>query len=156
MSHEPPYNVLLLIKRLHLGTRRAFDEALTTYGVTGPQAEILRHVWQCAGLEQRILQERLGITAATLTGIVDGLVERELIERRLSPEDARVKQLFLTTQGHAVGAELASVMQEIERRMVAGFSAAEQALLRDWLQRMVHNLGTCHTTESGCKGQEPI
>jgi DNA-binding MarR family transcriptional regulator len=139
-----PEHLLLLLKRLHLGTRRAFDEALVAYGLTGPQVEILRQVWQCAGLEQRALQDRLGVTSATLTGIIDGLVERELAERRLSPDDARVKQLFLTPQGQAVGAELAGIMQAVEDRLVQGFTAAEQALMRDWLSRMVQNLGTCN------------
>ena len=78
-----------------------------------------------------------------LTGIIDGLVERELAERRLSPDDARVKQLFLTPRGQAVGAELAGIMQAVEDRLVQGFTAAEQALLRDWLRRMVQNLDTC-------------
>lgn len=149
MPDAPPDNLLLLLKRLHLGTRRAFDEAFVAYGVTGPQVEILRQVWQCPGLEQRVLQERLGVTSATLTGIIDGLVDRELAERRLSPEDARVKQLFLTTQGEAVGAELAGIMRGVEERLVQGFSAAEQALMRDWLSRMVLNLGTCHG-ETSC------
>jgi DNA-binding MarR family transcriptional regulator len=141
--------LLLLLKRLHLGTRRAFDEAFAAYGVTGPQVEILRQVWQCPGVEQRVLQERLGVTSATLTGIIDGLVERELAERRLSPEDARVKQLFLTPQGAAVGAELAAIMRSVEERLVQDFSPAEQALMRDWLTRMVQNLGTC-TGDAGC------
>lgn len=144
MPETPPNNLLLLLKRLHLGTRRAFDEAFAAYGLTGPQVEILRQVWQCEGLEQRVLQERLGVTSATLTGIIDGLVERELAERRLSPDDARVKQLFLTPQGQAVGAELAGIMSTVETRLVQGFSAAEQALMRDWLSRMVQNLGTCN------------
>ncbi len=143
MLETPSENLLLLLKRLHLSTRRAFDEAFVAYGVTGPQVEILRQIWQCAGLEQRVLQERLGITSATLTGIIDGLVDRELAERRLSPEDARVKQLFLTPQGEAVGAELATIMRGVEDRLVQGFSATEQALMRDWLSRMVQNLGTC-------------
>jgi DNA-binding MarR family transcriptional regulator len=90
------------------------------------------------------LQERLGITSATLTGIVDGLVERELVERQLSVDDARVKQLFLTERGEALSAELLRTGQGVEARLLDGFSVAEQALLRDWLRRMAHNVGAPH------------
>jgi MarR family transcriptional regulator for hemolysin len=134
-------NLLLVLKRVQLAIRRAFDEELASHGVTGPQAEILRHVSRQDGLEQRTLQERLGVTSATLSGILDGLVERELIERRLSPEDARVKQLFLTPGGTAVSERLCAAVGAVEARLLYGFSPAEQALLQDWLRRLAHNLG---------------
>jgi DNA-binding MarR family transcriptional regulator len=134
-------NLPLLVKRVHLAIRRAFDEALSAHGITGPQADVLRFVSFQAGVEQRAIQERLGITSATLTGIVDGLVERELVERRLSVEDARVKQLFLTPAGCALSKGLCGLVGEVEARLLEGFSAAERALLRDWLRRMAQNVG---------------
>lgn len=137
-------NLMLKLKRVHLATRRAFDEALHDFRLTGPQAEILRQVWQLDGIELRVLQERLGITSATLTGICDGLVERELLERRQSPEDARVKQLFLTAHGQALNHELALIAEQTEARLLEGFSSAERALLADWLERMVSNIGAPH------------
>ena len=133
-------NLVSLIKRVHLSLRRAYDEAFAAHGITGPQAMVMRHVWQHAGIEQRTLQDRLGVTSATLTGIVDGLVERELVERRLSAEDARVKQLFLTERGQIVSDELGGTIPRLESQLVEGFSRAEQALLRDWLKRMATNV----------------
>ncbi len=141
MMNDPTSNQLVpLIKRVHLATRRAYDEAFAAHRLTGPQANVLRFVWLQDGIEQRELQERVGVTGATLTGIIDGLVERELVERRLSPEDARVKQLFLTERGRAVSDELSGILARLHAQLVRGFSAAEQALLRDWLQRMAANM----------------
>lgn len=136
-------NIVSLIKRVHLALRRAYDEAFAVQGITGPQANVLRYVWQQHGIEQRELQEYLAITSATLTGIIDGLVERGLVERRLSPQDARVKQLFLTKQGHALSDEFGTLIPRLEQQLIAGFSASEQALLRDWLQRMANNVAVC-------------
>ncbi|MCG8346590.1 MAG: MarR family transcriptional regulator [Chloroflexales bacterium] len=136
-SHHP----IFLLKRLHLATRKAFDEALTKHGLTAAQFEILQHVWRQDGLEQRTLQERLGITSATLTGIVDGLVDRQLLIRRPSPEDARVKQLFLTDKGLALDTQVKAVLENVQERLLEGFSLAEIALLQDWMQRMIANMG---------------
>lgn len=133
-------DLLLLVKRVHLNVRRAYDTAFAAHGLTGPQANILRAIWQNNAIEQRALHEQLGITSPTLTGIVDGLVERKLVVRRVSDDDARVKQLMLTAQGRAVSEELATLMPRIEEQIVAGFSASEQALLRDWLHRIACNL----------------
>jgi DNA-binding MarR family transcriptional regulator len=132
--------IIQLFKRVHLGTRRAFDEALAAYGLTGPQAEMIGMICHQDGIEQRTLQERLGITSPTLTGIVDGLVERELVERRLSHDDARVKQLFLTDKGRTVGDRLPATLSDVEARLLEGFSPAERALLQDWLGRVAANL----------------
>jgi DNA-binding MarR family transcriptional regulator len=141
MLHDPTTNRLVpLIKRLHLATRRAYDDAFAAYRLTGPQANVLRFVWLQDGIEQRELQERLGVTGATLTGIIDGLVERELVERRLSPDDARVKQLFLTERGRAVSDDLGGILVRLHDQLVQGFSPTEQALLGDWLQRMAANM----------------
>jgi DNA-binding MarR family transcriptional regulator len=141
MLHDPTYNQLVpLIKRVHLAIRRAYDDAFAAHKLTGPQANVLRFVWLRDGIEQRELQELVGVTGATLTGIIDGLVERELVERRLSPEDARVKQLFLTGRGRAVSDELSGIMVRLHAQLVSGFSPAEQALLGDWLQRMAANM----------------
>jgi DNA-binding MarR family transcriptional regulator len=133
-------DLVSLIKRVHLAVRRAYDNAFAAYGLTGPQANVLRLVWQRRGIEQRELQEQLGVTSPTLTGIVDGLVERELVERRLSPEDARVKLLLLTERGRAVSEELATLIPRLEQQLIAGFSSSEQALFRDWLERVACNL----------------
>src|SRR5262249_48708860 len=109
--------------------------------LTGAQSEVLRQLWHHDQIEQRTLQERLGITSPTLTGIVDGLVGRGLVERRLSPEDARVKVLHLTPQGQAQNETVCAAIERGQARLLAGFSPAEATLLRDWLQRIVANAG---------------
>ena len=132
-------NLIALIKRLHLSLRRVYDDAFAAHKITGPQASVMRHIWQQDGIELRTIQERLGVTSATLTGLVDGLVERELVDRRPSLEDARVKQLFLTEHGRLVSNELGTILPRLEDQLLEGFSSAEQALLRDWLERMARN-----------------
>lgn len=132
--------IIQLFKRIHLGTRKAFDEAFAEYGLTGPQAEMIRHICHQEGIEQRTLQDRLGITSPTLTGIIDGLVERDMVERRVSPEDARVKQLFMTCKGRALGNHLPNTLARVEARLLEGFSLSERALLQDWLTRLAANL----------------
>src|SRR5689334_14007477 len=109
------------LRRASLALRKAHEEEMHAYDLTGAQFEVLRHLWQQDGLEQRVLQEHLGVTSPTLTGIVDGLVARGLIERRLSRDDARVKLLFLTEAGQAVQCQVGEAMQRVQERLLAGF-----------------------------------
>lgn len=132
--------IVQLFKRIHLGARRAYDEALAEHGLTGPQAELTAIICIHNGIEQRVLQEQIGVTSPTLTGIIDGLVERGLVERRVSPDDARVKQIFLTARGQTLGEAMPLVQRQVAGRLLDGFSAAECSLLKDWLVRVAENL----------------
>jgi DNA-binding MarR family transcriptional regulator len=134
-------NPIFWLRRASLAMRKAVDEELHAHGLTGAQFEVLRQLWQHDGLELRSLQERLGITSPTLTGIVDGLVGRGLVERRLSLEDARVKQLCLTPQGQSMNERICGAIEQVNARLLAGFTPAEAALLKDWLRRIVVNAG---------------
>lgn len=128
------------LKRAYLAIRKEYDEELAKHELTYPQWEIVRMLCSQDGIEQRSVQQRLGIQSATLTGIVDGLVERHLVERRLSPDDARVKQLYLTAEGQCMQRLSPEVLTRINTRIAQDFSGTELALFKEWLMRVVHNL----------------
>lgn len=130
---------LYWLKRAYFAGKKAFDEALAEHGLTATQLEVLRRVWQQDGIEQRALQTDMGVTSPTLTGIVDRLVERGLLARRPSTDDARVKMLHLTDPGLAIADALDAINARAEARLLHGFSAAEIALLQHWLERMARN-----------------
>jgi DNA-binding MarR family transcriptional regulator len=134
-------NPIFWLRRASLAMRKSIDDELHTHGLTGAQFEVLRLLWQADQAELRSLQQRLGITSPTLTGIVDGLVGRGLVERRLSLEDARVKHLCLTPQGQSMHEDICAAIERVHARLLTGFSPAEATLLKDWLQRIVTNAG---------------
>ena len=48
------------------------------------------------------LADKLGVTRATMTGLLDGLRKEGLIERRIQPEDRRKVGVLLTDNGHRI------------------------------------------------------
>lgn len=129
------------LKRAYLATRKALDEELAPYGLTAAQYDVLMMLWKNDGQEQRAIQECLGISAATLTGLVDALVNSGFIERRIHLDDARVKRLYLSQTGRDLEHESTTVGQPFKQRFLDGFSPTEAALLGDWLQRLAQNMG---------------
>jgi len=129
------------LRRAALALRKAHEEEMRAHDLSGAQFEVLRHLWEQDGLAQRQLQDRLGVSSPTLTGIVDGLSARGLLERRQCPADARVKLLFLMPAGRALESQVEAAMARVQARLLAGFSASEAALMHDWLRRIAHNLG---------------
>jgi DNA-binding MarR family transcriptional regulator len=70
-----------------------------------------------------MLADKLGVTPPSITGIVDGLVTRGLVERRPDAEDRRRQRLTITAAGKrafaeadaAVAERLADTLSNLER-----------------------------------------
>lgn len=129
------------LKLSYILMRKGLDEALSAYQLTTSQFEIMGYLYGEEEVEQQQLQAYSGVTPATLTGILDKLELRGLVQRRLSYADSRAKTVALTSTGQALCGQLIDLFHEFEAKMLEGFSAAERALFTDWLQRIAANLG---------------
>jgi DNA-binding MarR family transcriptional regulator len=97
------------------------------------QAKVLFLVRATGSIQMSDLVARLGVTVPTVTGIVDRLVERELVVRRGTPEDRRRVILEITPSG----VELIDGMRELSagqlRSLVAVMDEAELGTFLDFL-----------------------
>ena len=76
----------------------------------------------------------LGCDNSNVTGIVDRLEARGLVERRSSEHDRRVKMLVVTERGADLRRRLVERMSEPPAELAA-LPAAEQRALRDVMRR---------------------
>jgi DNA-binding MarR family transcriptional regulator len=145
---DNPPNPVFWLKRAYLSTRKYLDDSLQKDGLTAAHLEVLMYVWEEDGMEHRVLQEHLGVSSPTLTSVLDVMVQRGYVERRVSAEDSRVKQVFLTAKGQSLSRELHSSGQRFIKEMLFGFSEGEATLFLEWLQRVARNMGdTYHTPQ---------
>jgi DNA-binding MarR family transcriptional regulator len=79
---------------------------------------------------------------SNVTGIVDRLEERGLVERRSADHDRRVKLIALTPQGKELREELNRRLAE-PPEPIAKLSASDQRALRDILTRALE-VESCH------------
>ena len=70
-------------------------------GLTPPQFDIIVSLGNTSGMTFKDLGEHALVTKGTLTGIVDRLVDRGLVERREVVSDKRSMLVCLTPAGHA-------------------------------------------------------
>lgn len=138
---ENPRNPVFWLKRAYLSTRKHLDDSLQKDGLSAAQLEVLMYLWEEDGMEHRVLQEHLGVSSPSLTSVIDVMVQRGFVERRISTGDARVKQLFLTAKGHALSQEQQATGQRFIQEMMSGFSEGEATLFLEWLQQVARNMG---------------
>ena len=121
-------------------TQRAkVGAALNELGLGFAQAHALRMLDPDEPRPMSALAERLFCDASNVTGIVDRLERRELVERRSAEGDRRVKALTLTPAGVELREEVMALMSE-PPEAIASLSVADQRALRDILARAVEQL----------------
>ena len=82
------------------------------------------------------LAETLFCDASNVTGIVDRLEARDLIERRDSPRDRRVKLIALTDEGVVTRERIRERLHEPPAQ-IAALTTEDKRALRDVLRRAV-------------------
>ncbi|MEY9991022.1 DNA-binding MarR family transcriptional regulator [Streptomyces sp. V4I8] len=112
-----------------------YEEAAAEHTLTGAQARLLS-LLSLEPLPMRKLAQRLRCEPSNVTGIVDRLETRGLVERRPDPADRRVKLAAATDEGRQVARSLRDSLR-FAREPLAGLSEEQRLTLRDLLRRML-------------------
>ncbi|MER6675983.1 MarR family transcriptional regulator [Streptomyces sp. NPDC000983] len=112
-----------------------YETAAGEHALTGAQARLLG-LLSLEPLPMRRLAQRLKCEPSNVTGIVDRLESRGLVERRADPADRRVKVAAATAEGRRVARSLRESLR-FAREPLAGLSEGERVALRDLLLRML-------------------
>jgi DNA-binding MarR family transcriptional regulator len=112
-----------------------YEEAAGDHSLTGAQARLLS-LLSLEPLPMRKLAQKLKCEPSNVTGIVDRLETRGLVERRPDPADRRVKLAAATDEGRQVARSLRESLR-FAREPLAGLSDDERSALRGLLRRML-------------------
>ncbi len=94
-------SIRLLAECFHAFERQSGANIRCRTGLTPSQFDIVATLGNTPGMSFKELGERTLITKGTLTGVIDRLQEKELVERITQPEDRRSTLVRLTKQGEA-------------------------------------------------------
>ncbi|MFD3522820.1 MarR family winged helix-turn-helix transcriptional regulator [Streptomyces sp. NPDC058653] len=112
-----------------------YDHAAAEHSLTGAQARVLG-LLSIQPMPMRRIAQKLKCEPSNVTGIVDRLETRGLVERRPDPSDRRVKLAAPTEEGRRTARQLRDGLN-FAREPLADLSVAERTVLRDLLRRML-------------------
>jgi DNA-binding MarR family transcriptional regulator len=141
MTGMPPLSdpltreVVSLIGSVVARYREEYEEAAASHSLTGAQARVLS-LLSIEPMPMRRMAQKLKCEPSNVTGIVDRLESRGLVERRPDPADRRVKLAALTEEGGRTAALLRDALS-FAREPLAELTEVERRLLRDLLRRML-------------------
>ncbi|MDQ1019736.1 MarR family winged helix-turn-helix transcriptional regulator [Streptomyces afghaniensis] len=137
-THRPDpltLEVVELIGEVVARFHEDYEDAAAEHALTGAQARLLSLLC-LEPLPMRRLAHRLKCEPSNVTGIVDRLEARGLVERQPDPADRRVKVAAATREGRRVARSLRESLR-FAREPLAGLSEGERVALRDALRGML-------------------
>jgi DNA-binding MarR family transcriptional regulator len=111
------------------------DGIAAEFGLTEAQGHALVLLQPGRPLPMHELAEQLHCHASNVTGIVDALERRRLVERRPADNDRRVKMIGVTPEGAQLRERALARLFEPPPAITA-LSAADQRALRDVMRRV--------------------
>ena len=123
----------LMFELMHVSKQR-FMAIASEFDLSPPQVMALRHLDPDEPKPMSELALALRCDNSNVTGIVDRLEDRGLVERRPGEHDRRVKMLRITERGAEVRGRLAARLDEPPEPL-ARLSLEDQRTLRDIMRR---------------------
>jgi MarR family transcriptional regulator, transcriptional regulator for hemolysin len=136
-NKEPLSRQLGLIAKMYLGVL----SKLLDHVDIEKHISILVMIEQCTdGCTQQYIADANRIDKASMVRIIDGLVERDLIERMVNPDDRREHKILLTEKAKNIMPEVHKAIQEMNKLCLSGLNKDEISAFNRVLDVVTNNL----------------
>jgi DNA-binding MarR family transcriptional regulator len=133
LPRELVRSVVFLLGRLGVTVKMEAIEEFERAGFSPWHYGVLAVLEEGARETQATIADTLGIDRSQLVGLLDGLEERGLVERRRDPNDRRRQMVSLTAAGHRELAKLRKMVRRLEDELLAPLDDTERATLHTLL-----------------------
>ena len=128
------------VRELSESWTAAMDRAAQQHGISLTQWRYLRELWECDGLTSGELTRRVGRQGPTTVVAVRSMERAGLVRVEKSGHDRRRSYVRLTARGRRLATTMAPVIAAINDIAVAGLSADEIHLLKQFVVRLQRTL----------------
>ena len=115
-----------------------FSENLSDFGITPGQYGVLACLWENETLSPKEIATLLQVENSTISGVLDRMQKRGLIDRVLNPNNRRSISVKATAAGMALKEPVQKKMEELNEAVLHNFSQQEREELFSLLRRIGH------------------
>lgn len=118
------------------------SQRLAPYDITPSQYGILNCLWINDGTcLPRQIAELLCLETSTVSGILDRMQKKDLIDRVINPENRREILVMITPKGEALKAPVLKIIDEVNEEVLKDFSPKETEFIRKSLRQIAEKGG---------------
>ncbi len=137
LSKDIPDCTIFLLAKAYQNAHGQFKAQLRPYKLTNLQHTVLEGLWIKEGVTAADLGKLLILDKATLSGVIDRLIESGWVRRENDPDDGRVYKLFTTKKASKVKNALIALRVEANEKLLESFSTEEQILFKRLLKELI-------------------
>lgn len=134
ISQNIPDCTIFLLAKAYQKAHGQFKAKLRPYNLTNLQHLVLEGLWIEEGVTAADLGKLLVMDKATLSGVLDRMIDSEWISKESDPHDGRVFRLYTTEKAAALKDELIALRIDANQEMLNSFSHEEQVLFKRLLR----------------------
>ena len=113
------------------------SQRLAPYDITPSQYGILNCLWINDGTcLPRQIAELLCLETSTVSGILDRMQKKDLIDRVINPENRREIHVMITPKGEALKTPVLKIIDEVNEEVLKDFSPKETEFIRKSLRQI--------------------
>ena len=127
---------------LQTESRRLAREQCARLGVTATQLNVIKMLDEIGELSLSELSRRIAAQNSTVTGIVDRMVQADLVTREQSPEDRRVWRIKLSERGKQVARKIDVAPWDLLRRGIESLDKKDKETLLGLLRKVAAHVTT--------------
>lgn len=109
---------------------------LEQYDLTPIQYGVLKCIWQLDLHTPKEIADYLSVENSTISGILDRMEKKNLIERKIDRDDRRYVYIDLTKTGKELEDPVNKTIEDFNKAALSDFSDAEAETLRALLKRL--------------------
>lgn len=140
MSNLPedlPECMVFLLGKAYQKAHADFNRRLRPYGLTNMQHLVLEGLWYQNGVTATEISKLLRLDKATLSGVLERMIETGWIIRKPHPEDGRVHRIFTSSKADSMKDQLIEERKKANKKILARFSPEEREMLRRLLWELI-------------------
>ncbi len=133
--------VAILIKKTALVIERLSNQVLAPYELSNAQYKIMMMLY-CnpdKTVRQADIEEKFSLTNPTVTGLIQNLEKKDLVQRVQNPNDKRSKLLCLTVKAHELRKEFEQLGETLESQVTEKLTGQECEQLCELLKKMLES-----------------
>lgn len=115
-----------------------FSESLSHFGITPGQYGVLACLWKNDTLTPKEIATILRVENSTISGVLDRMQKRGLIDRVLNPDNRRSIRVKATKEGLALKKPVQKKIEELNEQVLRNFSPKEREQMIVYLNRISH------------------
>lgn len=137
LPEDLPECMVFLLGKAYQKAHSNFKKRLKPYGLTNMQHLVLEALWYKDGMTATEISKLLRLDKATLSGVLERMVDTGWVAKKHDPDDGRVQRLYISEKANELKNKLIQERQFSNREILDRFSAEERVILKRLLRDLI-------------------